>query len=349
VSLTYTLLRPEKARARATSLRNSGDFFELDLKLHLVRLCKAEVAMIQRMFFVGLVVSSVLACQTAQPAHAAPLRKYGGPYSVEILAEGQRSVPTFYHRGEHFILGRKSERYTLRIHNRTARRIEAVVSVDGRDVLDGKRASYQKRGYIVPAWSYIDVDGWRLSNQQVAAFRFSSVSESYAAKTGDAFNVGVIGVAVFPEKVYEPVIVSPPVYPDEEAYRTDDVGEPSIYGGASAEGKGESAKPRSRGQASPAKKSQAAMGQGSSSRPGLGTEFGEVRHSHVTGTSFERASLSPSTTLGLRYNDRRGLVAGGIDVDGYYRQRAEAQRRLQATPFAEEQRTYATPPPGWHY
>ena len=41
-----------------------------------------------------------------------------------------------------------------------------------------------KRGYIVPAWGSVDIDGWRLSRAQVAAFRFSSVADSYAARTG---------------------------------------------------------------------------------------------------------------------------------------------------------------------
>jgi hypothetical protein len=35
---------------------------------------------------------------------------------------------------------------------------------------------------------------------QVAAFRFGSVRDSYAARKGDAQNVGVIGVAFFAEE-----------------------------------------------------------------------------------------------------------------------------------------------------
>ena len=43
------------------------------------------------------------------------------------------------------------------------------------------------------------IDGFRLSDSHVAAFRFGSVSESYAARTGRGANVGVIGFAVFAE------------------------------------------------------------------------------------------------------------------------------------------------------
>ena len=79
------------------------------------------------------------------------------------------------------------ERYTLRIWNRSGRRIEAVVSVDGRDVVDGKPGDFRnKRGYLVPAWGSVDIDGWRLSERQAAAFRFTSVANSYAGRMGSA-------------------------------------------------------------------------------------------------------------------------------------------------------------------
>ena len=39
--------------------------------------------------------------------------------------------------------------------------MEAVVSVDGRDVIDGKPADFRnKRGYLVPAWGSVDIDGF---------------------------------------------------------------------------------------------------------------------------------------------------------------------------------------------
>ena len=48
------------------------------------------------------------------------------------------------------------------------------------------------------------IDGFRQSRQEVAAFRFGDVSESYAAATGDDANVGVIGVAFFAERGRRP-------------------------------------------------------------------------------------------------------------------------------------------------
>ena len=86
---------------------------------------------------------------------------------------------TFRHDGESFVLGHLGERYTLRVVNHTGRRIEAVVSVDGRDVIEGKPGDWrEKRGYLVPAWASVEIDGWRISRQEAAAFRFSTVPES---------------------------------------------------------------------------------------------------------------------------------------------------------------------------
>ena len=49
--------------------------------------------------------------------------------------------------------------------------------------------------------SEIVVEGFRQSMDAVAAFRFSSVRESYAHQThGDTRNVGVIGAAIFAEQ-----------------------------------------------------------------------------------------------------------------------------------------------------
>jgi hypothetical protein len=62
---------------------------------------------------------------------------------------------------------------------------------------------------------------------------------------------------------------------------------------------------------------------------------------------FARANpVRPSVLLGARYNDRAGLVAMGIDVDGsaWY---SDADLRRTAEPFPVSRRTYALPPPGW--
>jgi hypothetical protein len=44
------------------------------------------------------------------------------------------------------------------------------------------------------------IDGFRTSDAEVAAFRFGTVAESYAAQTAGDRDVGVIGLAFFAER-----------------------------------------------------------------------------------------------------------------------------------------------------
>ncbi len=80
------------------------------------------------------------------------------------------------------------------------------------------------------------------------------------------------------------------------------------------------------------------------SRPGLGTEFGEQRYSSVGYTNFQRENPShPSTLVELRYNDRQGLLALGIPVDGGYVRPDDTSLRETADPFPRSR--FAQPPP----
>lgn len=102
--------------------------------------------------------------------------------------------------GRTYIVGQDGQRYTMHIRNDTGGTYEMVGSVDGLDIVDGKPANYGKRGYILSPYSTLVVEGFRTSQHSVAAFRFGSVSESYAAKTSGDRNVGVIGFAFFAER-----------------------------------------------------------------------------------------------------------------------------------------------------
>jgi hypothetical protein len=103
-------------------------------------------------------------------------------------------------------VGESGERYSIVLRNNTSVRLEVVLSVDGLDVLDGKSASFAKRGYIMDPRDEVEVDGFRQSLDEVAAFRFGSVRGSYVGqKTGDTRNVGVIGIALFNEAGSNPV------------------------------------------------------------------------------------------------------------------------------------------------
>ena len=137
------------------------------------------------------------------PAHVAlaiaPAR-LRAPYDVQILRSDGESLPTYAFRDRFYVQGNAGERYVIRITNPTAHRIEAVISVDGLDVIDGENGDLRKRGYVVPPYGETRIEGFRTSQSDVATFRFSSVSGSYAGQKGKSRNVGVIAVALFEEQ-----------------------------------------------------------------------------------------------------------------------------------------------------
>lgn len=116
-------------------------------------------------------------------------------------------LPTYkeYGYNRRLVAGENNSNYTIVVHNRSKSALEIVASVDGLDVNDGKPASYSKPGYIVEPGRTLEIDGFRTSISTVAAFKFSSVANSYAnLRHGDTRNVGVIGIAVFRQKGVNP-------------------------------------------------------------------------------------------------------------------------------------------------
>lgn len=274
-------------------------------------------------------------------------------YEVEVLVNG---VPAreYLHGGRFYVMGSKGDRYAIRVRNRTGRRVEVVASVDGLDVMDGRKADYvNKRGYVLGPWQTYDIEGFRLDMGRVAAFRFAAVEDSYAAKQGDDRNVGVIGVAFFAER--RPVVRQPAII------------RPEARGGAHHDDRAGGARSRKSAPAPtasatppPARESSAGWLGGvgaqsgveagrveSESRPGLGTEFGEARDSRVTETTFRRANpRTPSALFAIWYNDREGLIAMGVPVDG---RPSDTCLRKTANPFPSNpaDRRFSVPPPGW--
>jgi hypothetical protein len=218
---------------------------------------------------------------------------------------------TFRHAGKTFVLGELGERYTIRIHNPTARRVEAVISVDGRDAISGNVADFVRdRGYVIPAFGSVTVDGFRTSLDSVAAFRFTDAEHSYSARRGTAENAGVIGVAFFPERQLE---------------------RPKVARRArSAPAKRSSPRPG-------AAEAPATSERDDTSR--LGTEFGEARMSSVTEVPFTRErSAQPARVVSVFYDDASGLQARGIEVF----ERGWRPVAVEAQPFP---RSRFAPPP----
>ena len=121
------------------------------------------------------------------------------------VKSGRSTLRNYRGNGRRFVLGREGKDYSLVVKNHARCRVEAVLSVDGLDVMDGKTASTRKRGYVIQPGKTLEVKGWRTSSNQIATFEFSGVGNSYAnMRHGETRNVGVIGLAVFPEKGVDP-------------------------------------------------------------------------------------------------------------------------------------------------
>jgi hypothetical protein len=123
-----------------------------------------------------------------------------GAITVSLRDAWGESLDAMHVGDRTYVVGQQGERYSIVISNHTRRRFEAVATVDGLDVISGQVGSFGNRGYVLMPEASLEIDGFRQSSDNVAAFRFAKVRDSYAAQRGEARNVGVIGIAFFAER-----------------------------------------------------------------------------------------------------------------------------------------------------
>jgi len=196
---------------------------------------------------------------------------------------GER-IPVYSHRGRLYIPGAPGQKYSLLVTNKTGARVLTVASVDGVNVITGETAAPSQSGYVLGSWGSVSIAGWRKSMSEVAAFFFTPLPDSYAARTDRPGNVGVIGVAVFRE-------YQPPRPPAALMQQAPSAGSAKREAESSAD-----AVPR----AAPRPEDK------------LGTGHGERETSEVTWTDFRRASEVPSELISIYYDSRANLIARGI-------------------------------------
>ena len=130
-----------------------------------------------------------------------------GDVEMAVVNANAAGFPIYSTRGakDYHVAGRAGERYELVYTNRSRRYYEVVATVDGLDVLSGKPGSLKNDGYLLRPGERLVIDGFRKSDREVAAFRFSGKDRAYANNTlaGDARNVGVIGSALFEVRLDE--------------------------------------------------------------------------------------------------------------------------------------------------
>lgn len=210
--------------------------------------------------------------------------------SVVNRSTGER-LQTWRHEGRLYVAGRPGDRYAVELNNRSGGRVLTVLAVDGVNAISGQTAAASQSGYVLDPGQRSDIAGWRKNMDEVAAFYFTALSDSYAARTGRPDNVGVIGVAVYREYV-EPRV------------------EPRVDYEAQAMSKSVPAAPMATPQGSGANRDEAARAQPMEKR--LGTGHGERVSAPTQSTEFRRASSRPSEVIAIYYDSHANLVARGI-------------------------------------
>lgn len=268
--------------------------------------------------------------------------------SVVNRTTGERLTP-YQHHGKLYIAGTPGDHYFVELKSKASERVLTVLSVDGVNVLTGQTASPLQSGYVIDGGQSYGIVGWRKSLDDVAQFVFTALPYSYAARTGRPDNVGVIGVAVYREKIVQPQITPGAPVPYSatgELRRSEsarDIGagaarqaasEPAAKAASAAEtASGASGTPADRRadqvesdvftRAELAKKSQR-----------LGTGHGQREYSPTRYTEFARANDTPDEMITLYYDSRSNLVARGI---------IPPPRRTEPLPFPNSDRFVPDP------
>lgn len=235
-----------------------------------------------RRLFIALAVAAAAAASITAHAH-------GNVVDVELIdRQANQPLQTYAYRGSTWVAGRPGNRYAVRMTNRSGQRVLVVLSVDGVNAVTGETAALGQTGYVLAPYQSTEITGWRKSMTEAAAFYFTALPDSYAARTDRPDNVGVIGVAVFRERE---VVVRRPVE-----------SEPRVAQANSDRARAESS-------AAPAPSAKAA---GEARDDRLGTGHGEREYAPTSQTTFDRASERPAEIVRLRYDSYDNLLASGV-------------------------------------
>jgi hypothetical protein len=127
--------------------------------------------------------------------------------SVEVVADQGYIFPVYpasSSPGKYraYVQAERDARYGLRIRNHTNRRVGLVVTVDGRNIISGKKSYLRntERMYVLEPYGVAVYRGWRTGRDNIHRFYFTEPGDSYAQAWGDQSAMGVIAVAVFAEK-----------------------------------------------------------------------------------------------------------------------------------------------------
>lgn len=259
---------------------------------------------------VGLAAGAAYAQPAVPPSYVPPPFVKSSLVQVDVYdrVDGA-ALPVYAKDGRNYVVGVPGHEYAVRIRNTTNGRVLVVTSVDGVNVISGDTAAPSQSGYVLDPWGSVEIGGWRKSLSRTAAFYFTDLGDSYAARTGRPQNVGVIGVAVFQERAKR---IAYPQY-DYRGRASKDAGDSAAnVERAEAQSSPAPAPPAAAGAPAAAEAPRQQLADEMKSMGKLGTGHGRSEESRVTLTQFDRATSYPAETVAIQYDRRENLLAMGV-------------------------------------
>ena len=245
---------------------------------------------------------------TAPPLEVEPVAAENG-FSVEVLIDGTRASE-YAARGRRYIEALENAEYELRIHNPSASRVAVALSVDGLNTIDARHTSaWDAHKWVIEPYGTIYVRGWQMSSENARHFYFTTERDSYAAKLGQAANLGVISAVFFRERAPYRIL---PVTPGERdpRYEKDERSQAPSTGSSNA--------PAGETQTRDSTKSRTMPSYPMPDDESAATGIGRSVHNGVQWISMD-LERQPAGEVTIRYEYRAALVRLGIIPRPYAR------------------------------
>jgi hypothetical protein len=250
--------------------------------------------------------------RTTEELYTEPVVAENG-FTVDVLVDG-RPMTEYAARGRRYVEALENAEYEVRVHNPTGSRVAVALSVDGLNSIDARHTSaWDAHKWVIGPYGTIHVRGWQMSGESARRFYFTTERDSYAAKLGQASNVGLITAVFFRER--QPVTIMPvtpaeprPLYKEEDRRDEQSAPEPKTAGESSARSEGgrDAAKTRNAPAYPPLDDESAATGIGRSVR------------NDVQWIKMD-LDARPAGEITIRYEYRAALVRLGIIPRDYPR------------------------------
>ena len=239
-------------------------------------------------------------------------------FSVEVIIDGRPAMEYAAH-GRRYIEALENAEYELRIHNPSGSRVAVALAVDGLNSIDARHTSaWDAHKWVIEPYGTIYVRGWQMNSERARRFYFTTERDSYAAKLGQASNLGLISAVFFRERRPITILpVTPGPRPNENKEKDERSGWPSS---SDTQGAPSSA-PSSAGEASRNSAKQRSVSPSYYPPPDDESAATGIGRSVPNGVQWIKMDLEPRPAgeVTIRYEYRSALVRLGIIPRDYPR------------------------------